>query len=395
MARALTQVRAARGAFPDTSAAPLLVALAARPANTVYAADLLETRAYVLRAAGQAVRARAELLTRAEAAATPEVAGRRYRTLAQWALAENQPAQAADWLFTATAKGDQAAFRYRPLALARAGRLDSARGALPVLLGADDPALQAAGRYLAAVLTAPARFIPTDSARTDWLVLRGNNAPAETVDSVLARIQAPAVQAIAIASLADNALNQGDFRRASELLARLPADQPLTARAAPTLRWLRAETALHTGHLPEAQRLLSGPAPTEPTLAGWQLYLTGALAAAKDDNKAALAAFIALPARAPWLSRGLLTAAAWLTQHPPKANPLAAYETLLAGVRYHRASVPLWQAYALECAHQGFTDFGQNALDNLQRLQSAPAFATFRAVYETSRQAARAADGFE
>ncbi len=396
LARALTQVRAAGSvSAPDTSAAASLAAHAAQPTNTVYTSDLLEARAYVLWAGGQFARARAELLALAQTSPTPALAGRRYRTLAQWALAENQSAQAVEWLERAAQAGDIPAFLFRPLALARARQPDSARRALGPLLAAEDPTVQFPGRYLAGVLTVPGRLLPTDSARADWAVLRGADVKTTTVDSVLAGMRQPGPLAVAVSALTDAALDRGDIRRATELLTRLPTAPPeqlLMRQAAPTLRWLRAETALRSGRLPEATKLLAGPAPTAPFAAGYHHYLTALAAAARDDVNAAQGAFTALPARAPWLTRGLLAAADYFAQHPPKARPLAAYETLLVGVSYTPASVALWQAYALECARQGFSDFGTTALNRLRALQPAPAFATFQATYEATRQALQ--DGF-
>lgn len=371
----------------DTSGVQLLQYLADRPVNAVWGADLLELRALVLRAGGQAIRARGALLERAESG-TGDVAARRYRTLGEWALEDGQPAQAAEWLNTAADRGEQHAFVYRVLALARAGRLDSARRAIPIIYTSGDPLLRNAARHLQFVLTAPLPVLASsDSLLADYVLLRGAYEPAARVDSVLARIGRPALRVPATAYIADYALTTGDVGRAARVLATAP---PTAA-----LRWLRAETAVRTGKIAQARHLLTGPPPDDPVDAAWHQYVTGLLAVAQQQPKAALRAFYRLPTRAPWLERGILAAADFLEQHPPKTDALAAYNALLVGVGYNRQSVPLWQAYALSCLRMGLTDFAEDALSNLARLQPAPEFAIFKARYDAARAQAHPANGFE
>ncbi len=405
--RALRQMRAA-----DTSAVPVLTALAARRANTVWAPDLLELRALTWRPA-QPARARAALLERAEGG-TGETAGRRFRLLGQWALADGQPAEAADFFARAANRGDQPAYLYRVLALALAGEQDSARAAIPVIFTSGDRTLTDPARRLLVLLSAPVAALNTDSLKADYVVLhtvrRGRAAPAAWLDSLTATIGRADVRAVAAAALADRALAIGDAGRAWRLTGLAPAE--------PALRWLRAEAALRVGRLPETARLLAlplagatpaaGPAADQPTRAAairapadpralaWHQYLTGALAAARGETRAATAAFAPLAARAPWLERGLLAAAAFFIEHPPRAEPLAAYNTLLTGVRYHETAPALWEAYALTAIRSGLVEFGADARERVRALRSAVEFATFEARYTAVLAEARqAAAGFE
>lgn len=379
-------LRQAANRPPDTTAAQLLLRWANHPANLVYAADLLETRAMLLGTGGAADRARAAMLERAEAGEGP-AAARRYALLGQWALRESQPRQAAVWLTKAANRGHQEAFLDRVLAFALAGQLDSARRALPILYTSGDPGLRARARYLDSVLSAPPDLLLTDDARADGVVLRGPSLPAASADALLAGIRQPAARAVAVAAAADRALSAHDPDRAVRLLNLAPDHVP-------ALRWLRAEAALRVGDRATTRRLLAGPTPRDPRAAAWHQYLTGALAAAEGQPADAERALASLPSRAPWLTRGILEAAAWLTRHPPAATPQAAYHALLAGVRYNPESAALWQAYALECAQQGLRDFGTDALDQLATLLTPDALATFRATYEAQLAAHHPADGF-
>lgn len=380
--RALQQVAA-----HDTSGLALLQYLAARPNNAIWAADLLELRALILRAGGQVIRARGAMLERAEGG-IGEVAARRYRTLGQWALEDGQPAQAAEWFSTAADRGEQSAFVYRVIALARAGQLDSARRSIPIIYTSGDPLLKAAARHLQLVLTAPLSVLASsDSLLTDYVLLRGPSEPTARVDSVLGLIKRPALRTMATAATADRALTAGDAGRAARILAVAPQ--------APALRWLRAETALRTGKLAQARKLLTGPPPTDPVAAAWHQYLSGALAVAQQQPKAALRAFNQFANRAPWLERGILAAAEFFEQHPPKTDAMAAYNTLLVGVHYNPRSVALWQAYALASLRLGLTDFAEDALKTLARLQAAPEFAIFRARYDAEKAKTRQTDGYE
>ena len=405
--RALRQARAA-----DTAAVPVLTALANRPANAGWAPALLELRALTWRAA-QPARARAALLERAEAA-EGEVAARRYRTLGQWALQDGQALAAADFFARAANRADQSAYLYRVAALAQAGLLDSARAAVPQIFASGNPALTQPARRLLLVLSAPLAAMTTDSLRADYVLLhsaerRGPAGPDRRLDSLVAVIQAPRLRALAAAALADRALALGDAGRAWRLTSLAPT--------APEVRWLRAEAALRTGRLPETARLLALPLPGATAAAGpaaapatraaasgfvdaravaWHTYLTGALAAARGQTRAATAAFAPLAARAPWLERGLLAAADFFTKHPPRAEPLAAYNTLLAGIRYDERSAPLWEAYALAALRAGLAEDAAAARDHTLALLPAPEQAAFEGRYAAVQmEMRRAAAGFE
>jgi cellulose synthase operon protein C len=371
----------------DTSLLPALQYLASRPVNTVWAPDLLEIRALGLRAGGRAASARSALLERAEGG-EGEVAGRRYRILGLWALADQQPAQAVEWLARAANRGDQAAYLYRVVALARAGQLDSARQAIPVLFTSGDPALTRVARRLQIILTSSAAAMTNDSLRTDFVLLRAASERPSLLDSVTTQIRRPAERALAVVELADRALTAGEASRAYRLTGLAPQ--------AAAVRWVRAEAALRTGRLAEAAKLLQ-PAPpvTDNRSTAWHLYLTGALAAARNDVKAATAAFAALPGRAPWLERGTLAAAEFFTHHPPRANSLAAYNALLAGVRYNPQSAALWQAYAFACIRAGLMEFAADARDQAVRLLPATDAVTFNAQFDAAVREARRASGFE
>ncbi|MBC7448968.1 MAG: hypothetical protein H7330_13010, partial [Hymenobacteraceae bacterium] len=128
----------------------------------------------------------------------------------------------------------------------------------------------------------------------------------------------------------------------------------------------------------------------------WHQYLTGALAAGRGQTRAATAAFAPLAARAPWLERGLLAAGAFFTAYPPRAEPLTAYNTLLAGVRYDERSAALWEAYALASIRAGLADFATDAREHVRELVPASEFATFDLRYAAAvAQARQAAAGFE
>ena len=384
----LTQRTLRQAALADTTGLVLLTYLASRPANAIWAADLLELRALVLRAGGQYARARAALLERAEGG-SGEIAGRRYRILGLWALEDQQPYQAAEWLSTAADRGDQYAFLYRVIALAQAGQLDSARRSIPIIYTSGDPILRDAARRLQIVLTAPPTVLASDdSLLTDFVVLRGPYERATTVDSALRTIRRQPLRAFAVAAVADRALSLGDVPGAARALS-------LTPPANTRLRWLRAETALRAGRLPQARQLLNGPPPTNPTDVAWHQYLTGALAAAQNRRRPATQAFASLARRAPWLERGLLVAADYLSQHPPQADSLAAYKTLLIGVRYNPRSVALWQAYALTSIRLGLVEFANDALTNLARLQPADELAVFQARYDALLRQTRSVGGYE
>ncbi len=406
--RALRQLRAA-----DTTAIPVLTALAARPANSGWAPDLLELRALSWRET-QPARARAALLERAEGG-LGEIAGRRFRTLGQWALADGQPAAAAELFARAATRGDQSAYLYRAYALALAGQLDSARAAIPLIFTSGNPVLTFPARRLLVLLAAPAAAMTDDSLKADYIVLHaaeqvGSAGPAPALDSLAATIGRPALRALAVAALADRALTTGDAGRAWRLTG-LAAD-------APTLRWLRAEAALRVGKLAETARLLALPLPGASPPAGpgprpavraaaaaglidaravaWHHYLTGALAAARGQTRAATAAFAPLAAQAPWLERGLLAAAAFFSEHPPRAEPLTAYNMLQAGVRYNERSPALWEAYALTSIRAGLADFAADAREHVRELVPAGEFATFEGRYAAAQaQARQAAAGFE
>lgn len=406
--RGLRQLRAA-----DTTAVPVLTALASRPANALWAPALLELRALTWRAS-QPARARAALLERAEGG-EGEIAGRRFRTLGQWALADNQPVAAAEFFARAANQGDQPAYLYRVVALALAGETDSARAAIPLIFASGDRTLTAPARRLLVVLSAPVAAMIDDSLKTDYVVLhatarRGLRGPAPVLDSLAATIRRPALRALAAAALADRALAVGDAGRAWRLTGLAPAE--------PTLRWLRAEAALRVGKTAETARLLALPLPGASPAAGpapapairaaasvglvdaravaWHQYLTGALAASRGQTRAATAAFAPLAARAPWLERGLLAAGAFFTEYPPRAEPLTAYNTLLAGVRYHERAPALWEAYALSAIRAGLVEFADAAREHLRALLPPAEFATFDARYATALTDARQATaGFE
>ncbi len=408
--RALRQLRVA-----DTSAVPLLTTLVSRRANAAWAPELIELRALSWRAT-QPARARAALLERATGG-EGETAARQYRTLGQWSLADGQPAAAAEHFARAANRGDQYSYFYRALALALAGQLDSARAAVPVIFTSGDPALTAPARRLQRLLLAPVATLTDDSLKTDYVVLhaaarRGPAGPDPRLDSLAATINRPVLRALAAAALADRALAVGDAGRAWRLTALTPAE--------PALRWLRAEAALRVGRLSETARLLALPRPgaanvtapatraaaplTRATLAGaadpraaaWHQYLTGALAAARGQTRAATAAFASLATRAPWLERGVLAAAEFFTQHPPRADPMLAYNSLLAGVRYNEGSPALWEAYALTAIRSGLIEFATDAREHLRALLPAAEFATFDARYAAAMTDARKESaGFE
>ncbi len=390
----LTQVALRQIRADDTSAVAVLTALTRRPANAAWAPDLLELRALTWRGR-QPARARAALLERAEGG-EGAVAGRRYRLLGQWALADQQPAVAADYFTRAANRGDQPAYLYRALALALAGQLDSARAAIPVLFQSGDPAVTQPAQRLLVVLSAPLAAMATDSLKADYAVLHGAAGRAGRLDSLVATIEVPALRAVAVAALAERALAAGDAGRAWRLTELAP-------RAA-AVRWLRAEAALRVGKIAETKRLLALPLPhvagpasrAEPRAAAWHQYLTGALAAATNQTRAATAAFASLPGRAPWLERGLLATADFFTRHPPRADPMAAYNTLLTGTRYHENSPALWEAYALASLRAGLMEFAADAREHLQGLLPPPDFATFDARYAAAlAEARKASAGFE
>ncbi len=371
----------------DTSLLPAITHLTNQPANSVWAPDLLEIRSLGLRASGRVSASRSALLERAEGA-DGEVAGRRYRILGLWALVDEQPAQAVEWLSRAANRGDQSAYLYRVVALARAGQLDSARSAIPVLFTSGDPALTRTARRLQLILTSSAAAMTDDSLRTDFIVLRAATANPALLDSLAATISRPAERAVAVVELANRALAAGEAGRAYRLTSLAPK--------AAAVRWLRAEAALRTGRIAEAGKLLeSMPNPRDTRAVAWHLYISGALAEARNDVKGATAAFAALPARAPWLERGLLAAAEFFTRHPPRAEPLAAYNTLLTGVKFNPQSAALWQAYAFASIRAGLMDFATDARDRAAELLPPAEAVTFNAQFDAAVTEARRASGFE
>jgi len=90
---------------------------------------------------------------------------------------------------------------------------------------------------------------------------------------------------------------------------------------------------------------------------------------------------------APFNEPAVLAAAGFYARHQ---QPSVAYEALRAGLNENPRSLPLLKAYVLAAADTGLTEYAADALAQLRRQLTTPAFATLAAEY-AARQAARAA----
>ena len=129
---------------------PTLTRLAARPANEPYYEQLLFLQALTRHAVGQEQIARQLLAPLA--AGTNATAGYYQQLLGLWQFQQGQYATAADQLALAAAHGATSAPLARAVALALAGRPDSARAALAWIEAASDTALRRGAGPLAKAL---------------------------------------------------------------------------------------------------------------------------------------------------------------------------------------------------------------------------------------------------
>lgn len=114
-------------------------------------------------------------------------------------------------------------------------------------------------------------------------------------------------------------------------------------------------------------------------------YLKASVYDRQNKLKEAETQFSQAVISAPFSEEVLLASAKFFQEK--KKDTEKAYRILVEGVRANAFSIPLYQAYALQCLEMGLEDYGDTALEQLKQNQSAEAFEQFKKIYEEKKMA--------
>ncbi|MCA8831329.1 tetratricopeptide repeat protein [Hymenobacter pini] len=368
----------------DTTLLPVLPRLMARSANEAYHDQLLFLRAFTQHHGGQPVAAQATL---APLAAGSEASAAYYQQLqGMWLLEQGLPAPAALRLQEARQNGSTTAALPEAAALALSNQPDSAYQVAKQALLASEPSTRPVARQLVTVLEPDFRAQyaqASDSLRAQYVVVRGDELPAAELLPAASQITTPALRAAALVAQLPRALQQNQLAAVQQVLQQAP---PVQAAQASPWNVVRGQVFTRTKQWPALRQLVQ-----QGRFEGFDrlplLYFRAALAEADNQPKQAASLYAQLVQQAPFVEDGLVAAAAFYSrQHDDNL----AYNTLLRGVEYNPASIPLLKAYVLASIPVGLTEYAQSPLYRLGTLLSPADYATFRTEYE-ARRAARAA----
>ncbi|WP_019949702.1 hypothetical protein [Hymenobacter aerophilus] len=375
----LYQNALSRAARQDTTLLALLPALVANPANAPYLDQLTLLRAFTLHYGGRPVAAQQALLP----LATGSGSGAAYYQQLQglWLLDQGLPAPAAGRLQEARENGAATAALPQAYALALSGQPDSARQ-----VAAQVPA-GAASRLLLAALQPDLRItyaqVP-DSVKTQYLVLRGDELPADQLLPAATSVTTPALQSTALLAQLPRALDAGQLDAVRATLN--SAAPPVTAPGASAWNVLRGELYVRGRQWPQLRELVE-----QGRFTGFdvyqRLYFRAVLAEAAKQPAEAGRFYAQLVQQAPFVENGLVAAAAF---HTRRGDFPTAYNVLLRGVEYNPESVPLLKAYVLAAVPVGLTEYAQAPLYRLGTLLSAADYGTFRKEYDAALAARKA-----
>ncbi|MDU0371077.1 hypothetical protein ACFPAF_11775 [Hymenobacter endophyticus] len=368
----------------DTTLLPHLPALLAHPANEGYHDQLLFLKALTQQYGGQLVAAQGTLAPLAIGSGPG--AGYYQQLQGLWLLQQGLPAPAASRLQEARENGAPTAALPTAYALALAGQPDSARQIARRIPLNPDPAAGLVAQRLLTILEPDfrGRFAQvSDSLRTQFLVVRGDELPATDLLPAAAIIITPALRTTATLAQLPRALQQGQTAAVQQTLQQVAP--PVQAAGASAWNVIRGEVYVRTQQWPALQQLVQ-----QGRFEGFdqfqQLYFRAALADANKQPQKATELYAQLTQQAPFVENGLVAAAGF---HARQRDYNLAYNTLLRGIEYNPASVPLLKAYILASIPVGLTEYAQSPLYRLGTLLSPADYATFRTEYET-RRAARA-----
>ncbi|NVO29905.1 tetratricopeptide repeat protein [Hymenobacter lapidiphilus] len=363
----------------DTTLLALLPALAANPANAPFLDQLTLLRAFTHHYGGQPVAAQQALLPLASGSG----AGSAYYQQLQglWLLDQGLPAPAASRLQEARENSPTLPTLPLAYALALSGQPDSARQ-----IGARTPA-GAPTRLLRAALQPELRetySLASDSVKTQYLVLRGDELSASALLPAATSVTAGPLQATALLAQLPRALEAGQLDAVRNTLAQ--GAPPIGAAGASPWNVLRGELYVRGQQWPQLRELVQ-----KGTFTGFdtyqRLYFRAALAEADKQPAEAGRLYAQLVQQAPFAENGLVAAAAF---HARRNEFPAAYDVLLRGVEYNPESVALLKAYVLAAVPVGLMEYAQGPLYRLGTLLSAADYGTFRKEYDAALAARKA-----
>ncbi|MCC2547008.1 hypothetical protein LJY25_11170 [Hymenobacter sp. BT175] len=372
----------------DTSMLPMLATLSARPGNEAYFEQLTLLRSLLLHYGGRPVEAQALLLPLLGGNNTPSAAYyQQMRGL--WLLEQQQYTSAEALLARAVSNGFTTAALPHAYSLALTARPDSAKAeALRASKEKDMPVVRQAVGLLTILNLTPQQLAQVpDSARAQYLVLRGGSFYPESLLAQATAIQSPAAREAALLAQVPRALQAGQLAAVAEVIQRFAPAARTRSASASAWNVLRGHYLLQAKLPAELDRLLSqgyfGPA-AQPE----RLYFRAALAEAQNRPDEAGRLYQQLSFQAPFQESGMLAGADFFAR---RQNPLEAYSILLRGIEYAPESVPMLRAHAFAAVQAGLREYAATSVEKLGTLLAPAEYATFLAQYDQRRAAQAAA----
>lgn len=321
-------------------------------------------------------------------AAIPTIRSDAYynKVLGLWLLEQNAYAAAITYLDKAAELGEADAIYYKAILLSEAGRIEPARE-LWAKLSKSKVAEQGKMANLMLNVLQDSVNLGDDQEKFAFIHYQRYRLPSKVLEQVFVQITNPEEQHRAAASLIDALLDRGEQKNAQRIYQSLEANAKVSAFARSALNEMYLKLLVaqkqYDKILQEIDNLqmLSFHQNIKP-------YYRARALEGKKDYENAETYYMRAKASRPFDETVLLSVANFLDKYRKK--PIEAYKVLAGSLRLNPFSLEIYKAYALQSIKAGMEYYGEDALEEIQKMSNPEEYQAFEQQFEKEKNAYRA-----